>query len=212
MLFNKLRINIELLVQKFDVIKSERKKDLSLLADYLIDKLSSNQSAHINVICTHNSRRSHMGQLWIMAAVSYYDLDRVFSYSGGTEATAFNPSAIEAMKTLGFEIQPETIVHDNQRYTCSWSTDDKTCTVFSKKYDHSDNPQTDFVAVLVCNEAGEACPVVLGADRRIVLPYKDPKESDGTNIEKEVYLERARQIGREMLYVMSEVVKKTELN
>jgi len=46
---------------------------------------------------------------------------------------------------------------------------------------------------------------VLGMEKRISLPYNDPKDYDGTNLEKDKYLERVNEIGREILYAFSMV-------
>ena len=70
---------------------------------------------------------------------------------------------------------------------------------FSKLYAHEQNPQQDFAAILVCDEADEACPTVEGASIRIAAPYFDPKAYDGTPLEAAKYAERRDDIGRMML-------------
>ena len=74
--------------------------------------------------------------------------------------------------------------------------------MFSKKYDHSQNPQNAFAAIMVCSNADEACPFIPGADARFSLPFQDPKQHDNTPQEGRQYDERCRQIAREMLYTM----------
>ena len=64
-----------------------------------------------------------------------------------------------------------------------------------------------FAALMVCTQADEGCPVVLGNDFRLSLPYDDPKAFDETALEAAKYSERARQIGRQMLYLLSQVTK-----
>ena len=76
---------------------------------------------------------------------------------------------------------------------------------FSKLYTHVENPQKEYGAVLTCSSADASCPIVQGADARFKLPYEDPKLSDGTPQQNEVYLERSKQIGIEMLYIFSKV-------
>ena len=41
-------------------------------------------------VCTHNSRRSHISQQRAQASAAYLNVDNVQTFSGGTEATAFN--------------------------------------------------------------------------------------------------------------------------
>jgi hypothetical protein len=76
---------------------------------------------------------------------------------------------------------------------------------FSKQFSDPTNPQEDFCAVMVCSQADEACPYVPGAEKRIAIPYEDPKAFDGTPEETENYSERSRQIAREMLYLFTRV-------
>ena len=58
---------------------------------------------------------------------------------------------------------------------------------------------------MTCSDADQNCPVVLGAEKRISLPYVDPKISDGTPEESKVYDERCLQIAIEQLYVFSKI-------
>jgi hypothetical protein len=82
--------------------------------------------------------------------------------------------------------------------------------MFSKKYSHKQNPQKDFVAIMVCSDADKNCPLVMGADARFAIPFEDPKISDGTPKEAQTYDERCKQIGTEFFFVMDYV--KTELS
>ena len=58
---------------------------------------------------------------------------------------------------------------------------------------------------MTCSDADANCPFVPGAAYRKPVTYRDPKESDGTDKEKETYDERCRQIGTEMFYMMRSV-------
>jgi arsenate reductase (thioredoxin) len=73
---------------------------------------------------------------------------------------------------------------------------------YSKKFADPSNPSENFVAVMVCSDAEEACPFVPGATVRISITYDDPKSSDGTAREQETYDERSAQIAREMGYLL----------
>ena len=189
------------LVSEYDLIDEKRKSDLKLLADYVSNKLSEGPVSLI-FICTHNSRRSHISQIWAQIAVYQNDHANITTYSGGTEATAFNPRAVRAMQDAGIDI----IQHDtssNPKYQITYADDAAAITAFSKKYSDTFNPQKDYCAVMTCTDADEACPVVIGADERISLPYIDPKRADDTAQETEEYAKRCRQIAREMLYAFS---------
>ena len=204
-LFPTLATTCASLTGGFDTIVPARKAQLRALADYLVHRYRAGQTPQLIVICTHNSRRSHMGQVWLAAGAAYYGLPPLRSYSGGTEATAFNPRAVAALRRLGFAITTADEHAANPRYDVRWGSESAADTAFSKVYSESPNPRDGFAALLVCDSAAEACPVVTGADRRLLLPYEDPKAFDGTLREAAMYEERARQIGREMLYVLRHV-------
>ena len=191
-------------VAEFEAIPAERKQKLLELARFVDDGRKAGRPVRLNFICTHNSRRSHMAQLWAQAAAHYYGIEGVACYSGGTEATAFHPQAVKAMQDAGFRIE-STTSGVNPRYVVTYGNDAAPVTAFSKKYDDPSNPSGDFAAVMTCSEADANCPVVIGAARRISLTYEDPKAFDGTPQAAEGYAARVRQIGREMLFAFSRV-------
>lgn len=197
-----LQSTVKKLTNEFGQIPESRKPILIELTDFLSQKLKLNHTINLNFICTHNSRRSHISQIWAQAAAQYYGVNGVQCYSGGTEATAFNPRAVKAMQDAGFDIQ---VLKDgpNPVYKVKFSTDASPLTVFSKKYDDDFNPKKDFAAIMTCSHADENCPLVLGATKRIALTYNDPKDFDGTPQEAAKYSERVHEIGREILYAFS---------
>jgi arsenate reductase len=181
------------------LIPALRKQQLAGLADYL--KTQKGQPIHLSFICTHNSRRSHLGMIWAAVAAAHYGLENVSTYSGGTEATAFNPRAVAALQRAGFYVEcPDG---ENPRYLVHFSGEQPPLTCFSKVYDHPDNPQQDFAAIMTCSDADENCPVIPGVKLRLPLTYEDPKVADDTPFEEERYDERVAQIGRELLYAFS---------
>lgn len=189
------------LLTEFDQIPSDRQIKLQELANYIQDRLEKNQSVQLNFICTHNSRRSHISQIWASTAVCYFGLENIKCFSGGTEATAFNPRAVAAMKRAGFHIEKSTIGR-NPRYQVYFSDNTLPIEVFSKTYDNPINPKVDFAAIMTCDHADENCPFIPNA-WRFVLTYEDPKVTDDTEEESERYDERVRQIGRELFFMMS---------
>ncbi|MEO1260292.1 MAG: protein-tyrosine-phosphatase [Bacteroidota bacterium] len=195
---------IKNLEKGFEKIPDGRKNKLLLFSKYLSEKLKKGEDPTITVICTHNSRRSHIGQIWLKTAAIFYGKDNIRVFSGGTEATAFHPNAVNALRKVGFDIK-KTGDSDNPFYECEIGTGGPVLILFSKKYEDDRNPQKDFAALMVCNEADEACPVVIGAEARFPITYKDPKAFDGTDQEEEKYLERVEQIGREMFFVISQI-------
>lgn len=194
--------NIKAYTKDFDQIPEERKKALKKLALFVESKVKAGEKAELIFICTHNSRRSHIAQIWAQTAAAYYDISNVIAYSGGTEATAFNPRAVKAMEEAGFKIN-KTSEGTNPVYEVRFADNTTAIKAFSKKYDGEGNPKKDFGAVMTCSHADQNCPIVSGATIRIATPYDDPKEFDGTAQEAAKYTERVHQIGREMLYAFS---------
>lgn len=190
---------------EFDLISKERKDKLLSLSDYISNKIAKKEVPKLVVICTHNSRRSHIGQIWLAVAADYFQLPQIQTYSGGTEATAFNIRAVNAFKRIGFNISSSEESIENPIYNISWNDDMPPYQAFSKKYEEAPNPKEKFAAIMVCSEADAGCPFVFGCDFRLSLPYDDPKEFDESNLEEEKYNERVRQIGREICFALSQV-------
>jgi hypothetical protein len=197
----KLAKYIATLDDEFNQIPEERQAQLKELGAYLAEKLKAGGAAQVTVICTHNSRRSHIGQLWLRTAAIYYGLDNIAAFSGGTEATAFNPRAVAAMKRAGFKIR-KTTKDKNPVYEAVLGANFPTLIMFSKKFSDRRNPEKGFAALMVCSEADAACPFVPGADGRFSIPYEDPKNFDGTPAEAQAYDERCRQIARELFFAV----------
>lgn len=197
---------VEARVAEFEQIPSERKAQLVKLAAYVRSRKQSSQPVRLTFICTHNSRRSHLAQVWAQTAATYYDVAGVETFSGGTESTAFNVRAVNALQRAGFEIGASPSADAvNPRYQVRFHDKARAVECFSKVYDQDPNPPQDFCAVMTCSQADQACPVVAGAALRMAIPYEDPKAFDGTPEEGERYDERCRQIAREMLFVFSKV-------
>lgn len=188
-------------------IHEERRMLLERISDFVVAELADGQPARLVFICTHNSRRSHLAQLWAQVAARVYGVTGVETYSGGTDATAFNPRAVAALRRAGFLIEPFTD-GANPIYEVGFSDGMEPLQAFSKVYDASPNPREGFAAIMTCSSADAACPTVAGADERIAIPYDDPKEADGTEREAEVYDERCRQIAREMLNVFADIARR----
>ncbi len=193
------------LLTELDQIPEARRELLRPLGQYCKKQVDIGKPLNLVVICTHNSRRSHMGQLWLRAAAHYYKIPNVETYSGGTEGTAFNPRAVKAMKEAGFKISKKTD-GSNPRYLATIHAEDDGQLLFSKCYDDAPNPTKDFAPILVCTEADKGCPIILGADERFPIPYNDPKAFDDTDSEEKAYSERCRDIAREMFFALEMVM------
>ena len=86
-------------------VPNERIEVLNPLVDYIQNKVNNQEEIRLNFICTHNSRRSHLSQIWAQTMAFHFGIQNTFCYSGGTEATAMFPKVAETLANQGFEIQ-----------------------------------------------------------------------------------------------------------
>lgn len=190
------------LTKEFDSIPKERKDVLGKISDYIISKQKQNKPIQLVYICTHNSRRSHFGQIWAQVAASYYNINNVHTFSGGTEATAFNINAINAIKRVGFDVR-KTSEDINAVYHIYYDNVEKPIECFSKIYNDAKNPSSEFAAIMTCSDAEENCPFIPGVELRIGTTYDDPKVFDNTTLQDTKYDERCKQIALETFYAFS---------
>lgn len=188
-----------------DAIPDERRAALDHLAAWIDGCRDDGRPAQLIFICTHNSRRSHMAQLWTAAAAAWFGADDIRTFSGGTETTAFDRRARAALVRAGFEIDAPT--GDNPRCRVTVAPGAPPLEAWSKIYDDATNPRDGFAAIMTCDAADQACPVVPGAALRVALPFSDPKLADGTPVEAATYDERALQIATQMLYLVSRTAR-----
>ncbi|OMP30014.1 low molecular weight phosphatase family protein [Mangrovimonas sp. DI 80] len=198
--------SIEEFISTLDVnsISEERKEILQPLVDYIQQKIAHKNDIRINFICTHNSRRSHLSQVWAQTMAYHFGIKQVFCYSGGTEATALFPMAAQTLQNTGFEIA-RLSEGTNPVYSIKYAENAHPIIGFSKKMDDEFNPKSEFAAIMTCDSANEACPIVPGAEQRIPIMFKDPKAFDNTPQQAEKYSERSTQIATELFYVFSKI-------
>lgn len=189
-------------------IAPERQAILQEIAAEVVRQRREGEEIKMVFICTHNSRRSHLGQIWAAAMVEWFGLKGISTFSGGTEATAFNPRAVAALRRAGFSILDEP--GTNPHYKVGPMLGYYPWQCFSKRFDDNGNPQADFMAIMTCSDADQACPIVPGASFRIGLTYLDPKIADGTVEEQLTYDERCKQIGSEMYFLFSQLASSLE--
>lgn len=193
-------------------LSPQRRAVLDGLVDAVADALSEDGAAELVFICTHNSRRSQMAQVWARVAAERAGVAGVRTFSGGTESTAFHPNAVAALRRAGLTVERgEEVgisVDDNRRYEVSGAPLADPVACWSKTFGDASNPQSGFIAVMTCSDADEACPLVPGAAARVPVTYRDPKVSDGTDAEAATYDERCAQIAREMIHVLDAVAER----
>lgn len=203
-MLNDLHHNLARFIQNAASFKIEEKRyeDLDFLIQHIVDQLKLSDGISLNFICTHNSRRSQISQIWAQTAAYIYNVP-ITTYSGGVEVTAFNFRAVRALRKIGFQITGTP--DDNPKYQVSFSDKTMPINAFSKTFDDPENPKENFSAIMTCAHADEHCPFISGADARIPLRYEDPKIGDDTPAEESKYDERVLQIGAEMLYIFQQI-------
>ena len=199
-----LRPFVEEVAHDLDKVPVERKVVLDGIAQNIAAQIQAGKTAQLTFICTHNSRRSHMSQIWAQTAAYYYGLNQVRAFSGGTQATACNCRTVAAMRRVGFDIEDAT-TGDNPVYLIRYASDRPPIRAYSKVYNADDNPKQDFIALMTCSVADKSCPVVAGAISRYAIHYADPRLCDDTPTETTAYNDRCQEIAREMFYIMSKV-------
>jgi arsenate reductase (thioredoxin) len=188
----------------FSSISDERKEILQPLITFIQSKKDNNETVRLNFICTHNSRRSHLSQIWAATMAYHFQVKNVFFYSGGTEATAMFPKVAETLAKQGFEVM-KLSENQNPVYAIKYAENEQPIICFSKVYNDNFNPKSHFGAVVTCNSADENCPVVFGAEQKFPIKYNDPKAFDGTELMDIKYAERSLEIAQEMFYVFGSV-------
>jgi protein-tyrosine phosphatase/arsenate reductase len=200
-MYSKIKQYCELSATQFDDISEERKVLLAKIANHIQALQGRNEAINLVYVCTHNSRRSHFGQVWAAVAAAYYGVKNVRTFSGGTEATAFNINAINALKRVGFKVLNDGAI-SNPRYEVRFAENGVT-TCFSKCYDSVENPNTNVIAIMTCGDAEQNCPFIPNVSLRIATTYRDPKAFDKTVLQDHKYSERCLQIATEVLYMFS---------
>ncbi len=187
-------------------ISEERKEILKPLINFIQGKVASQSEIRLNFICTHNSRRSHLGQIWAQTFAFHFGIKNIACYSGGTEETAMFPKVGETLQNQGFEIE-KLAESQNPVYAIKFDESELPIIGFSKKYDANFNPKSGFAAIMTCSSADEGCPFVFGSELRIAVRYDDPKAYDETDLMNAKYEERSLEIASEMFYVFSQIKK-----
>jgi arsenate reductase len=185
-------------------VSEERKAILNTLVEYIQNKVDNHEEVRLNFICTHNSRRSHLSQIWAQTMAFHFGIKNVFCYSGGTEATAMFPKVGETLQRQGFQIE-KLSEEKNPVYAVKFNENEHSLICFSKMFDSAFNPQSQFAAIMTCSQADEGCPFIAGAEKRLPICYDDPKAFDGTEFMDAKYAERSLEIASEMHYVFSQV-------
>ena len=113
-----------------------------------------NNQYRVLVLCTGNSARSQMAEGIINAQLA----DRFVAYSAGTRPSGYvHPEAITALRDIGLDISQQR----------------------SKSIDEYIDYHFD-LAITVCDDAAENCPVWLGRGHKVHIGFPDPAAAPPT--------------------------------
>ncbi|WP_298286432.1 hypothetical protein [uncultured Lutibacter sp.] len=186
-------------------IDENRKLLLKSIALFIVKEIKDQKKVNLNYICTHNSRRSQLAQVWSSFACSYFELKKISNFSGGTAATAFYRNTVKTLQEAGFKFQIIEFSHQNPVYAISNKNCIDPIIGFSKLFDDEYNKKP-FIAITTCSNADENCPFIPDAVTRFHLPFNDPKNFDNSLYQAEKYMETNKQIAGE-IYFIFEIVK-----
>lgn len=192
---------------EFNHIPDSSKMKLIEAGKYIISRLEEGNEARISFVCEHNSRMSHLGQIWTRMATLYYEIENIESFSGGTTPTYVNHRILNALDHTGFKISETGMAGHGPKYLLDSGNPENAFEIFSKRYDHHMNPDTAYIAVSLCYNTEECCPISGGADLQLSMPYEDLQPWDNTPSESVRYDEQCRIIARDMFYMIDYVKK-----
>ncbi len=204
MKYNDSKIHAFITLLNPESISKQRKNVLGEVIAYIQSKVDAQKAIRLCFICTHNSRRSHLAQIWAQTMAYHFRLASVSCYSAGTEATAIYPEIINRLQQTGFSIDILS-EGENPVYIIKFHRDEPALIGYSKTLENALNPQSNFCALMTCDTADQACPTIWGAEQRVALSYEDPKLYDQTPQEAEMYEKRNREIATEMYYIFSQI-------
>jgi arsenite transporter len=175
---------------------------LRRLGEAIRGQLGTTGHCDVVFICTHNSRRSQMSQALLQALSAQVAWRGVLAHSAGTVATAVAPPVLTALREAGFTIDGGHDA-DPDRHLLRFANDAPPLPLFSKTLGDASLPRDGFIAVMTCDDADEACPVIPGAAVRTALPFIDPKTADDTPDEAQAYATTCARIAHELQLALS---------
>jgi arsenate reductase len=184
------------------MIQESRLEKLKQIQDYIKSKIHQKEEVNLIFICVQNSRRSHLAQVFAQQAAIQNNFSNVHCFSGGVEVTRIHPNTIEALKRFGFSIIQKS-EGDNPLFEID--IEGIKLPLYSKNFEDVTKQLKSFAAIMVCSETETNCPYVPNAEKKILLPYDDPKFADNTNNPIDEYVRVASIIKEEMQYIFSNI-------
>ena len=105
-LLPKVREHADFLTTSLDLIDEPHRLASRQLVDWIAKEYRPGEVRDVVVVCTGNSRRSMLGATFGNIAAAYYGMPEIRFHSGGTAPTACNTRTVNALKSIGVEIEP----------------------------------------------------------------------------------------------------------
>lgn len=146
-------------------------------------------TAHVLILCTHNSARSVLAERMLNHLAARLGRDVQAHSAGSAPSGRINPFAIEALERAG--------VAASGVRSKSWD-----------EFTRSDAPPLHIVITVCDSAAAESCPVFLGSKGnppvKVHWGYPDPSNADGGDEGKRRAFELTRQaLGYRMLQLLA---------
>ena len=180
-----------------------RRPALRSCAAAIARQLDARGEVSVVAVCTHNSRRSQLAEVWLAVASAAAGLGGVSVCSGGSDPVAVAPGAIAVLRERGFRVEADT-ADANPRLRVRGHGIERE--LYAKPLGEAvaGVPLRGGVALMVCAAADAACPPVPQVGYRARLPFADPRHADGTPGEAAAYRAASDRIEAEMRWLVRE--------
>ncbi len=172
--------------------KPEKNKKNHL--DEIVSEINAGLAKTDNIVflCTHNSRRSQLCQIWGSILSKIYKIDLNF-HSAGSEKTEVHKNIFYCLSNAGVK------VGDNKIHF-----EDLTINLRSKRL--GEIKAKKFIAIMTCSDAEKSCPTDPRSIKNIKIIYEDPKIFDNSEREKEEYYKTSKSIAEDLNYIIKKLV------
>ena len=194
--FVKITINMDLVFNKFfSRIDSfnpnqKRKKRLDNIASVINENLNKTRS--IVFLCTHNSRRSQICEVWGKVFAEIYR-KKININSAGAFKTVVHSQVYESIVKCGLIVNnKKEIFFDKKKFKLNSKTTDSIT-------------MKNFIAVMTCSDTEKSCPHDSRSVRNIKMFFNDPRIYDETDKMSREYLKTTTYIAEELNYIFKNI-------
>lgn len=198
---------VKVFPQEFRKIPEDRRYRLNEIIYFLEDQKKNNDPMQLTFIGTNQASVSQMAQVWSKAAAYYFGFSEFESFSSGIKPIEITLNSITTLEKAGFIIYKNDI-DGIDVYRIKYSHNLEPIVAFPKKIEHVKNPNDNYMAVFVEENADLNISNLRGTYHRLLLSYDDPIGYEGSGLENDIYEKGCRQVATEMFYVFSQLRKR----